>query len=167
MTVSRPDFAPTLAADLLARSECDTAITAPLADGQVILLRDLYATLSPAQARSLALAGESVYYRTTVDSIIIHAGLIYDKASVPWWAAWWMQRDRIPEAATVHDALYAELRHRQRTWGDWTGDAEYRRLADQIFRRHLRTQEPRLSQRRQSIIYWAVRLCGHRPRKSS
>jgi hypothetical protein len=173
MIVVRPDFDPSLAAALAADHHPDHALVSYLTDGRVILVHHLYASLTAAQHSALdALTENSVYYDLPAypeysgpPIIRVHAGLICDLASIPTWLGAWMQRDRLPESALVHDALYAELRWRQqqRRWSAATCKS-FRLLADQIFRRHLTTQQPPIRRTAQWAIYWAVRIFGHRPR---
>jgi hypothetical protein len=164
------DFRPELAKRLLNQEQTPKLFrpaTIQIRYKTWLLLYDMYAPLEWDHAIELAKWGSSKYYRIkeTADEqaeIVLQAGMIFDKASVPRFAEWYIPRWILPVAATVHDALYSELRYRQRI-GKFEGkqDRDFRKLADWIFRDHMVIDIPGdKNARKRWLAYRAVRSFG-------
>ena len=168
-----PNFDPDLAARLHTdRGLSDCAHTVTLDKKRRILTRDLSTTLTRHECHRLELDfPDSPYFKVhsfekNRHRLIIHAGLIADGASIPWFCQWYIHPTEFEETSWAHDALYASLRYWQAQKKiSFAQRLDFRALADEILRRHLTSQTPYIPVGKQIVIYHSVRFCGGRATK--
>ena len=165
------DFDPDLAKKFLAMERTTRPCKVHLTGDKWLLLKDFFAPISKANSDLFAyhISG-SRYVRIDEISegnwiIVAKQGMIFDKNSTPriFWPV--LPRDGLPVSSTIHDAIYSEMRYRERKGCFHSKEQarDFRKVADWIFREHLDI-DLRGRYVLQNAVYRAVRRFGGDPK---